>query len=529
MKKVFILLYLVFWGLNPWLRAQDLGGRIILSTLSDPTNLIPPLATDAFSHELADLLYVSLLKYDKNLQLVPWAASGYEVLDGGKRLRFKLKKNIFWFDGKPLTAEDVYFTYKLMIDPKTPTAYGEDFKLVKECRVLSPYELEVTYPKVYAGSLASWTMSILPRHILEKEDLLQTKYSRNPLGAGPYKLVKWESGRNLILKANANYFEGRPYIDEVVYRVIPDMNTMFLELKAGNLDNMNLSPLQYIFQTKGRFWQKNFNKYKYLASSYTYLGYNLRHPLFKNIKLRQAIALALDKEEIVKGVLFGLGEPTIGPYKPGTWAYNTRIKDYPYNPVKAKKILEDLGYKDLDGDGFLERDGKKLEFTILTNQGNDLRLKTAIIIQYRLAQVGIKVHIRTLEWATFINEFIDKGNFETVILAWTIPLDPDLFDVWHSSKAVAGGLNFMGYKSKEVDKLLELGRETLDLSQRKKIYDRVQEILHKEQPYCFLYVPYALPIVHKRIKGIEPAPAGIGYNFIRWWIPKQYQKVNFSF
>lgn len=527
MKKFFLFFGFYLICLFSVGEAKDLGGRIILSTLSDPTNLIPPLATDAFSHEVADLIYVAPLKYNKDLKLTPWAAKEYKVLEGGKRLYFKIRKDISWFDGKKLTAKDVYFTYKLMIDPKTPTAYGEDFRLIKKFNLLSDYEFEVIYPKVYAGSLASWTTYILPEHILKKENLLNTSYSRNPMGAGAYKLVKWEDGQKLILRVNPDYFEGRAYIDEVVYRVIPDMNTMFLELKAGNLDSMDLSPLQYIFQTKGSFWQNNYNKYKYLSSSYTYLGYNLRHPLFKQVKFRQALALALDKEEIIKGVLFGLGRPTIGPYKPGTWVYNEDLEDYPYNPQKAKKILGELGFKDEDGDGFLENKGRPLEFTILTNQGNELRLKTAIIIQYRLAKIGIKVHIRTLEWATFINEFINKGNFEAVILGWTIPLDPDLYDVWHSSNI--GKLNFMGYKNQEVDRLLELGRETLNISKRKEIYDRVQEILHQEQPYCFLYVPYALPIVNKRIKGIEPAPAGIGYNFIRWWIPKAKQKVKLTF
>lgn len=522
MKKFFLVTILIL-TFATLVRGADFGGRIILGIMGEPSNLIPPLASDTVSHDVADLIYVSLVKYNKELKLVPWAAQEFKILDGGKKIYFKLRKNIFWFDGKPLTAEDVYFTYKLMIDPKTPTAYGEDFKLVKKFNILSPYEFEVEYPKVYAQALPSWGISILPKHVLEKENLLTTKYARNPLGAGAYFLKKWESGRRLVLDVNKSYFEGRPYLDEVIYRIIPDIGTMFLELKAGNLDLMQLNPLQYIFQTKGSFWKNRFNKYKYLSFSYTYLAYNLRHPFFKDIRVRHAIALALDKKEIIKGVLLGLGKPTIGPYKPGTWVYNNKIKEFPYNPKKAKHLLLEAGFKDTDGDGILEKDGKPFIFTLLTNQGNSLRLKTAVIIQYRLAQIGIKVKIRTLEWATFIHDFIDKGRFDTVLLGWTIPQDPDLYDVWHSSKAVPGGLNFMGFKNKEVDRLLEQGRETLDIEKRKKIYDRMQEILHYEQPYCFLYVPMSLPIVNKRFKNIKPAPAGISYNFIRWWVPKKQQ------
>ena len=523
LNLVKIICFLLICSLTQPSLGAEFGGKIVLAMLGEPSNLIPPLATDSASHEVADLIYVSLLKYDQNLRLVGWAAKDFKVLDGGKRFHFWLHKNIYWFDGKPLTAKDVYFTYKLMIDPKTPTAYGEDFKLVKNFKIISPYEFEVTYPKVYAQALASWTISILPKHALEKENLLHTKYARKPLGAGPYELSQWISGRRLILKVNPNYFEGRAYLDRVIYRIIPDMGTMFLELKAGNLDMMNLSPEQYKYQTRGDYWQTHFNKYQYLAFAYTYLGYNLRHPFFRDRRVRQAIAMAINKKEIIQGVLLGLGKPTIGPYKPGTWVYNQKLKDFAYDPQKAKKLLAQAGFKDSNGDGILEKNGRPFVFTLMTNQGNSLRLKTAIIIQYRLAQIGIKVKIRTVEWATFIHDFIDKGRFEAVILGWSIPQDPDLYDVWHSSRAVPGGLNFIDFKNKEVDELLVKGRETLDLVKRKQIYDRIQEILHFEQPYCFLYVPMALPIVSKKIHGISPAPAGIDYNFIRWWIPKSAQ------
>lgn len=498
----------------------EFGGRIILGISGEPSNLIPPLATDSASHEVADLIYVAPLKYDKNIQLKPWAAQEFKVLEQGKKLYFKLRPGIKWFDGYELTAEDVYFTYRLMIDPKTPTAYAEDYKAIKEFRLIDKYAFEVVYDKPFARSLVTWANSILPKHILEKEDLLKTRYSREPMGAGPFRLAAWEPGRKLVLKANEDYFEGRPYLDEVVYRIIPDSATMFLELKALNLDMMGLTPQQFLFQTKGRFWEDNFKKYKYLSFSYTYLGYNLEHPLFKDVKVRQALAHAINKEEIVKGVLLGQGVPTIGPYKPGTWVYNDKIKDYVFDPDLARKMLAEEGWTDHDGDGIIDKNGRPFSFTILTNQGNDLRVKAATIIQQRLKQVGIKVKIRTVEWATFIQEFVHKRRFEALILGWNIVQDPDIYDVWHSSRTASGGLNFIGYKNKEVDELLEKGRRTFDQEKRKAIYDRLQEILHRDQPYCFLYVPMSLPIVHRCFQGVEAAPAGITHNFIRWWVPK---------
>ncbi|MDY7001448.1 MAG: peptide-binding protein [Thermodesulfobacteriota bacterium] len=500
------------------------GGRIILGQLGEPSNLIPPLSSDAPSHEVADLLYVAPLKYDKNIKLVPWAAKDFEILEDGKLLRFRLREDVRWFDGQELTAEDVEFTYKMMIDPKTPTAYGEDYKAVKEFRVLDKYGFEVRYDEPFARSLVTWAHSILPKHALENENLLDTKYSREPLGAGAFRLKEWVAGRRLVLEVNEDYFEGRPYLDQVVYRIIPDISTMFLELKAGNLDFMGLTPQQYLHQTNGPDWQRDFNKFKYLSFGYTYLGYNLSHAFFKDRTVRQALAHAIDKQEIVKGVLLGQGVPVIGPYKPGTWVYNENIKAHVFDPNKASQMLNQAGWRDSDGDGLLDKDGQAFSFTILTNQGNDQRIKTATIIQNRLKKIGIKVKVRTVEWAAFLKEFVDKGRFDAIILGWNITQDPDNYDVWHSSKAVPGGLNFIGYKNPELDELLERGRRILDQDRRKPIYDRVQEILHQDQPYCFLYAPQSLPIVSSRFQGLEPAPAGITHNFIRWWVPKNRQR-----
>lgn len=500
------------------------GGRIILGSIGEPSNLIPPLASDGASHELADYIYVALLRYNKNIELEPWAAKKFEVLDGGLRFRFELRQGIHWFDGQELTAEDVEFTYKLMINPDTPTAYAENFKAVQSFTVIDRYTFEVTYARPFAQALVTWASSILPKHILEHENLLDTKYSRNPVGAGPYRLKEWEPGRRIVLEANEDYFEGPPKITTVVYRFIPDTTTMFMELKSGNLDMMSLSPQQYLFQTKGKEWDRLFRKFTYLSFSYVYMGYNLKSPFFSDVRVRQAFAHAIDKQEIIKGVLLGQGKTTIGPYKPGTWVYNTDIEEYTYDPEAARHLLAQAGWTDHDGDGLLDKDGHPFSFTILTNQGNNQRIKTATIIQFRLKQIGIAVKIRTVEWATFIKEFVNKGSFDALILGWNIVQDPDNYNVWHSSKAVPGGLNFVGYKNKELDTLLDQGRRLLDQDARKPIYNRIQEILHRDQPYCFLYVPMSLPIVQSRFQGIEPAPAGITYNLTDWWVPQALQR-----
>ena len=175
-------------------------------------------------------------------------------------------------------------------------------------------------------------------------------------------------------------------------------------------------------------------------------------------------------------------------------------------------------------DGILEKDGLPFEFTILVNQGNNERIKVAVILQQMFRAVGVKVAIRTVEWAAFLKEFVDTRKFDALILAWNILDDPDIYDVWHSSAAAGHGLNFVSFCNAEVDRLLEKGRASEDRGERKAVYDRFQEILHEEQPYLFLYVPYSLPMVQARFQGIQPAPAGITYNFDRWWVPRALQQ-----
>ena len=501
------------------------GDLLIMGSIGDASNLIPMLASDSSSHDIASLIFNGLVKYDKDLKLVGSLAESWEISPDGLAITFKLRPGVKWQDGKELTAEDVMFGYETIINPNTRTAYSGDFKEVKEARVVDPYTFRVVYKRAFAPGLTSWgSLVVLPKHLLQGQDINTTPFSRRPLGTGPFRLKEWKTGEKIVLEANPLYFEGRPYLDGIVYRIIPDPATMFLELKAGGIDYMGLTPIQYNRQTETYKMRRDFRKYQYLAFAYTYLGYNLKDWKFQDVRVRQAISYALDKEEIIQGVQLGLGIIATGPYKPDTIWYNPNVAQYPYDPEKARKLLAEAGWGNERKDGILRKDGKPFEFMILTNQGNEARAKCAEIIQRRLAAVGIAVKIRTVEWAAFINNFIDQKNFEAVILGWTLGQDPDLYDIWHSSKVGPKELNFISYQNKEVDSLLEKGRYTFDQKVRKACYDRIQVILAEEQPYTFLYVPYALPIISARFEGVDPAPAGIGYNMYQWYVPKEEQR-----
>ncbi|HTL71026.1 MAG TPA: peptide-binding protein [Candidatus Eisenbacteria bacterium] len=500
----------------------------VTASIAEPSNLIPFFATDTASSEISRLVFNGLVKYDKDLKLVGDLASDWRVSPDGLEIVFRLRAGVLWQDGVPFTAEDVVFTFQKLTDPAVPTPYGGDFEKVLSVTAPDPLTVKVVYKEPFSPGLASWGMGIVPRHLLEKENLLKTPFSRRPVGTGPYMLKSWKTGERIDLVANPRYFEGAPDIGRYVFRVIPDQATSFLELETENLDSTALSPLQFAKQTDSGFFREKYAKYRYPSFGYVYIGYNLKNPLFSDVRVRRAIGLAIDKEEIIRVTLMGLGRVSTGPFLPGTWAYNDSVRPAPHDPAAARRLLAEAGWTDTDGDGIVDKDGRRFSFTILTNQGNDQRRMACEIIQKRLAEVGVEMKIQVVEWGTFLKEFIDKQRFEAVLLAWQLSRDPDIFDIFHSSKANPGEFNFISYKNEEVDRLLEEGRRLFPENERAAVYRRLHEILASEEPYTFLYVPDALPVVHRRFRGVEVGAAGIGHNFIRWTVPEDEARYDFS-
>ncbi|WP_036265369.1 peptide-binding protein [Methylobacillus glycogenes] len=510
--------------------APEDGGTLIDATRGEPSGLIPMIAGESAASEVAQHIFSSLLRFDKNLEFEGQLAESWQVSPDQKIITFKLKPNLKWADGKPLTSADVLFTWKLVTDDKTRTPYGSDYKLVIKAETPDARTFRVSYAEPYAPAINSWAgLDILPKHLLEGKDINTTAFARNPVGSHYYKLEKWRPGEQITLTRNPLSSQGQAHIERLTSRFIPDEAAQFLELMANNIDAMTLSPVQYarIFPARPEL-QKKFALYKELGNSYTYLGFNLKRKPFDDIRVRQAINYAINKQEIIDGVLLGLGEPVASPYKPGTRWANPNLKPYAYDPAKARALLQEAGYQDR-GDGILARNGKPLSFTLLTSQ-NKQREMSAVLIQRRLKEVGIEIHIRVLEWATFIGRFIKTSDFDMVVLGWSLALDPDQYSIWHSSQQAPGQFNFIGYNNPRVDRLLERGRMELNADKRTVIYHELAEILLEESPIVYLSAGYGLQAIHKRVKGIpDPAPpAGLGNNTHEWYIPQPLRRTEIT-
>ena len=500
------------------------GDALVEGSIGDASRLLPILASDSASGTIVGLLFNGLLKYSEWLEVIGDLAQSWTVSPDGLELTFVLRPNVRWHDGTPVTAADVQFTYRKLIDPAVRTPFSSGYELVESLEVLDARTVRVRYREPFAPALESWMMGLIPKHLLEHEDLNTAAFLRRPVGDGPYRFVRWKTGELIELAANPDYFEHRPHLDRYLFRVIPDEATLFLELLTQGVDLAGLTPLQYTRQTQGAFVERAYRKFRYPSFGFTYIGYNLQDPRFADVRVRRAIDRAVDKQAILDGVLFGLGAVATGPYPKESWAFNPAVQLAPCDPDAAKTLLHEAGWEDRDGDGWLDRDGRPFRFTLMTNQDNEVRRQVAEIVQQQLRRIGIDVKIRVIEWSTFVHEFIDKRRFEAVLLGWNLSRDPDLYDIFHSSKTKEGEYNFGGYASPEVDRLLVEGRRTFDQEARRRIYQEVHRRLAEDQPYTFLYVADALPIAASRFRNIISAPIGIGYNLIDWYVPRAEQR-----
>jgi len=507
--------------------STESGGSLINAMTGEPSGLISMIAGESASSAISSNIFNSLLKYDKNLELEGDLVERWEISADQKTIIFTLKPTLKWADGEPLTSADVLFTWQAVTDEKTASPYASDFQLVKQAEAPDALTFKVTYAQAYAPALDSWAgLQILPKHLLQGQDLHTTAFARKPVGSHYYQLDKWAHGEYLKLSRNPNSVLGQAKIDQLISRIIPDNSAQFLELMADNIDYMGLDPIKFsrIIPARPELQQK-LSLYKELGNSYTYMGFNLKHKPFDDKRVRLAINYAIDKQEIIDGVYLGLGINIASPYKPGTRWSNPALQPYPYDPAKARALLKEAGFVDNDGDGILERDGKPFSFEIVTNQNKE-REKSAVLIQRRLKDVGIDVKIRAIEWASFISRFIKTGDFDVVVLGWGLGLDPDQYNIWHSSQQAPGQFNFIGYNNPTIDKLLEQGRVELDADKRMKIYHEFSRVLLEDSPIVYLSAGYGLTAIHKRVKGIDnPAPpAGIGHNSQDWYIPQPLRR-----
>ncbi len=424
---------------------------------------------------------------------------------------FHLRPNIKFHDGHTFSAKDVKFTYEAIMDPKNISPRVSDYEPVKSVEILDPMTVKVTYKRLYSPALGTWGIGILPEHLLNKEALAreakekgldpdnfsirQSSFNRHPVGCGPFVFQSWKSDQYITLKRFDNYWEGPPNYKKYLFRIIPDPLTQEMEFYAGTVDSYGVQPHQVKRLAKDR----RFQSFSGTSFGYTYIGYNVRRPPFNDRRVRMALSMAIDVDKIIKYVLYGQGERITGPFVKQTDYYDHSIKPVPYDPQGALKLLAEAGWHRDEKDGWLKKNGKKLQFTLITNSGNDLRKSILAIAQDEWKQIGIDVRTDLLEWSVFIQERINKLDFDAVILGWQMGIDPDLYQIWHSSQTHPYQLNFVGFKNKQADDLIIKIRQEYDHDKQVAYCHKLHRIIADEQPYTFLYVSKWTAVLDKRI------------------------------
>ena len=478
-----------------------------LSMSSSPSRLNPILANDSASSEISDWLFNGLFKYDKNGNPTVDLAKSYNF-ETPTKLIVKLRQDVLWHDDVPFTSKDVIFTYEKIVDPKVFNSIKSNFQQVESVKALDDYTIEIIYKKPYFKAIETWMVGILPYHILKNEENLMTSsFNKNPIGTGSYKLKEFKVGSDIELIANENYFEGKPNIDKILYQFLPDPNTSFLYLKQKKLDIGGLTPIQADRQIDDNF-KENYSIIQKPSFAYSYLGFNLKNEKFKDIKIRQALSLAIDRQELVDILFFGYGKVCNGPFLPDSFAFNDEVKTIKQDIKKAKELLKEAGYDE----------NNPFTFEIVTNTGNDIRINAAQILQYQLQKAGIVMKIRVMEWQAFLNTVVHPRNFEAVLLGWSLALMPDAYPLWHSSSSKLGGFNLVSYNNPKVDELIEKGMDTINRDELGIIYKEIFKIISDDLPYLFLYIPDGITTVNKKIKNIEPSFVGIMHNQKDWII-----------
>ncbi len=495
----------------------EVGDWLMLRLSSDPPTLNPVVASDTSSSAINSKIYDSLMEISDDLKLIPNLVEAFEVSPDGLVFTFHLKDGLKWNDGKPLTTKDVKFTYDVIMDPQNQANNKRaGYENVRKFEVVDKLTFKVHYAEPFAPALLKWTMTVIPEHIFKKDALNHTlkssSHNLNPVGNGPFILESWQENKKVVLKANDKYFRGRPYFDKVIYRIIPEQAVVFQMMQIGQIDNSIITPQQYeLAKQKPDVGDKIFSIYdvkEYYAPSYTYVGWNMtgQNPFFTDKKVRQAMTYAIDRQSIVKNLLFGHAELISGPFYLKSWAYNHDVKPIPFDDKKAEKLLDEAGWE-LGKDGIREKNGIKFEFELLVPSSSSTGKKVAAFMQASYKKLGIIMNIKQLEWSTFLKKTYDTTQFTAYLAGWSLGLDPDPYAIWHSSQTETG-LNKIGYRNTEVDKLIEKGRREMDLGKRSKLYNKVHELIADDQPYLFLYIRTDIETVHKRIKNTVFYPYG---------------------
>lgn len=476
---------------------SDDHNRLIFASEGEYDGLNPILEET----NLDALLFRGLFRFNENNEPVKDIAKSYEVSDDRKTYTFTLNKDVQFHDGKPLTVDDVIFTIESIVDDKNASFLKTDFAQVEGLKKIDDYKFEMKLKHAFTPILDKLTVAILPKHAFEGVDMRTADFNRHPIGAGPYQFKEWDRGNSLTLTAFENFHGTKPSIQTVIFKFIPDSNVRALQLASGEVDLTLLDPVQVAEMEK----QDNLKIYDVKTADYRGILLNMKHDLWRDVRVRQAFSYAVNRNDIVEGILKEYGEPAYAPLQKHPF-HNNNVETYEFNIGKANELLDEAGWK-LTGDGFRYKDGDKLSFTITSPASDAVRTNIANFVAEGFKEIGADVQVAALDWSA-----IEIDQTDAFMVGWGSPYDADhhTYSLFHSSQSslTSSGYNYGSYANDKVDKLLEEGRLSVDPEERKALYGAFEEELAKDPAFIFIAYVDAVFGLNEKIEGVKEKTLG---------------------
>ena len=504
------------------------GGSAVAGVRSDFGGFNPVTNSAAVTDELVKhLLFTPLVQYDEKLVVRPYLAESWELTD--QSVTFKLRQGVTWHDGKPVTAEDVKFTFDLAKNPESAAGImGTYLTLVKSATVVDPHTIRFDFVAPHAQALEDFWWAPVPKHLLEgvaPSQLSQAPFNLKPVGSGPFKFTSWQQGQTLTLEANTNFPQsmgGRPRLDRLTFRVIPEATIRLTELISGTI-HMDVSLLPSEAQQLEK-QGAGVKVMRFPSREFAYIGWNNEREPFRDAAVRRALTMAIDRDQVIQALMFGYARP-IGSVIPPFSPMSPEMAPLPFDAQGARRILAEAGWQDTNRDGIVEKGGKPLRFTIITNAANQLFQDIATVVQGQLRAVGVDAQIRTLEFQTMLQQHKAR-DYEAIITNWSWdyfrPDPATLFSCVEARKQQSP--NRAGYCNPQADQLMNAGLREMDGTRAKQVWTQFSQLLQQDQPITPLYWTEDLTGVGPALQGVETDARGELAGAARWWIPASQQK-----
>jgi peptide/nickel transport system substrate-binding protein len=509
----------------------DEGDWLIWHLSGEPTTLYAVLETATWSSRwiVGGNIYESMVEYKPDaFEYRGKLAEDFSISKDGLEIYFKLRDNIHFSDGHPITTDDVIFTFETITNPKIDCAsYANYFRDVERYEKINDREIKFYMKEVYFLSLGVLGgLPIHPKHIHEFDDPAEfNKLRTNPIGSGPYVFEKWDVGSGVVLSRNENYWGKKPKVKKIVYKFITNDIAALQALQSGEIDYLRPSPEQFGEKSKDEEFKKKFYCLSYWAAGntgYFWIGWNQKRPFFADKKVRLAMTHLIDRKAIKDHILRNPDAqiPT-GPFYIYGSQNNPDIKPWPYDPERAKELLDEAGWVDSDDDGIRDKNGVPFRFKYMISSGTYLHEHIAKLVKDEAAKVGIDVILEPYEWSIFSERVVGR-NFDALSMAWGGGVESDPYQIWHSSQIENRGSNFIGFNNPQADAIIEQARQTLDKDKRNALYQKFHQILHEEQPYTFIYTKPENRFLDRRFENVIIHKLGIDEH--EWYVPMAKQK-----